>query len=170
MRLLRFKRIVEDFNRAEVAHVDECRVPDERLAAPLNFHELGQFAESPVRHGVCAGKIARHFGILLRHGAEGFLRLASEFSAQLRKIPPHGKLPSVFINHLEIKDEMRGELLRLEIRRRAGNAKVASNVVGKRLQKARGLRRAVLHSSKEAFGVLCNRHAVPANFLRKALE
>jgi hypothetical protein len=55
-------RLIEDLDRDRVADVDQRRKADDGLPALADFHELGQFAESP--GGVAlAGSTSRHIQI-----------------------------------------------------------------------------------------------------------
>ena len=106
--------VVEDFDRAVRAVIDERRVAHQRRAAAADLEQIGQLAEVPV--GDLVGEALRDFRILLRELLEGLLRLRAQFRAQVREVASHAELPAVLVDDLEVHQEVRRQRLELEVR------------------------------------------------------
>ena len=113
MCFLCFERIVEYFDAAGLPHIHQCRMPNERFTAALNFHEFGEFAEGPVCN--FAAQILGNGSILLSNVAESCLSLFAEFCTQLSKIAAQCELTAMLINHFEVEDEMLGQTFGLKV-------------------------------------------------------
>ena len=88
---LRLFEGVEHAERHGIAVVVQAGVADHALAAYVYFHQLGQFAETPIGHAGVLGRRLMRLGELL-------LRLPAPLAAQFGQITALAELTSVFVN------------------------------------------------------------------------
>ena len=162
------QRIIVDLDCTVGSAIRKRRMTDQGLTPAGNLHELRKLAEGPVGDAVL--KILCYSRILLSDVAESLLCRLAELGAQLCKIAPHADLATMLVQHLEVHDEMRRQLLELEVSDSAGNASLGPHVVGKRFKEALRLRLSLLRSREEAARKIGNRHAVAPDLLRERLE
>ena len=98
------------------------------------------------------------------------LRLSTELSSQLRQIATHRELPAVFVNDLEVHEQMRRQRFELEVRLLHRYLRLLANVRDQRFeQTARAERLAAVpldHAGRE----LRQGHEMPPQLLRQRLQ